>query len=333
MKQASISGRLAKKYLTEYPDLPTNTIARMLHKDNPEVFNGIDHARKTLRYYRLACGEANRARIGDRRFEREISHSNYNPFQLPESDEKEFEPFVIEGFKRLLVLNDIHTPYHSVEALTIALEFAAKEEIDCILLNGDIIDFHQLSHFEKDPRNRHFDQELISLNQLFESLILAFGVPIFYKLGNHEERYISYMRVKAPELLSIKLFSFENVINAEDYGITVIKDKRTVRFGKLNILHGHELKGGLIPPVNPARGVYLRTTDNTLVGHFHNQSSHSENTLSGRHISCWSNGCLCDLHPEWMPNNRWNHGFAIVDLFDEGNFSVNNYKIIKGKVY
>ena len=50
-------------------------------------------------------------------------------------------------------------------------------------------------------------------------------------------------------------------------------------------------------------------------------------------MACWSTGCLCDLHPRYMPLNKWNHGFAIVDLDTAGGFSVRNFRIIDGKVY
>ena len=107
----------------------------------------------------------------------------------------------------------------------------------------------------------------------------------------------------------------------------------TVKFGKLNILHGHELKGGIIPPVNAARGIFLRTKENTVVGHFHTDSKHSEPSLSGNHISCWSIGCMCELHPEYAVNNRWVHGFGIANRLDkEGNFYLQTKQIVKDKI-
>jgi hypothetical protein len=50
-------------------------------------------------------------------------------------------------------------------------------------------------------------------------------------------------------------------------------------------------------------------------------------------ITTWSLGCMCELHPPYMPLNKWNHGFAIVDLDDNGtDFEVRNKRILKGKV-
>ena len=46
----------------------------------------------------------------------------------------------------------------------------------------------------------------------------------------------------------------------------------------------------------------------------------------------WVTGCLCGLKPLWLPINRWGHGFAIVTTYSDGNFTVENKKIIDGMV-
>jgi hypothetical protein len=53
--------------------------------------------------------------------------------------------------------------------------------------------------------------------------------------------------------------------------------------------------------------------------------------MNGKITTTWSTGCLCELHPEYMPINKWNLGFAIVDMADDM-FDVRNKRISKGKV-
>jgi hypothetical protein len=65
--------------------------------------------------------------------------------------------------------------------------------------------------------------------------------------------------------------------------------------------------------------------------HFHQTSEHTEPTISGEIITCWSVGCLCNLHPEYMPLNKWNHGFAEI-YNEDGFFNVKNRKIINYKL-
>jgi hypothetical protein len=55
--------------------------------------------------------------------------------------------------------------------------------------------------------------------------------------------------------------------------------------------------------------------------------------MNGKSVTTWSLGCLSELNPAYMPLNKWNHGFAIVDLSDNGeDFHVKNYRIHKGKI-
>ena len=333
MSEKKLPGEIVTSYLERFPETPSLTLAKLIYKENPEVWSNVESVRNRIRYYRGSNGVKGFDQLADRRFIKEFG--NYNPFELPESEEKEFKHFDIPvGFNKTLIIGDVHIPYHSIKALTLMLDFATKQSIDSILLNGDIIDFYALSCFVKDPRKRIIKEEIESLKKFLDVLEKSFNVKIFYKIGNHEERLETYLRVKAPELIGISEFELYNLLGLEDRNITLIKDKRTIKFGKLNILHGHELKSGIISPVNVARGVFLKTKVPTLVNHWHIKTSHGENSLNEKYIECWSVGCMCELHPEYMPNNRWVHGFAIVDkLNEEGEFNVNNFKIIKGRVF
>jgi len=325
---------IIKEYLEKYSEMPSLTMAKLIYKENKEVFNSIENIRYKIRNLRGAAGKERLNSLKDRRFVRDLKEP-YNPLKLPDSDEKEFDPFIIpKQYKKTLIFGDTHVPYHSVSSMNRMLEYAKDQKIDSIIMNGDNLDFHQLSVFLKDPRKRHFIQELESARQMLDAIQTYMpNVKIFYKIGNHEERYENYLKLKAPELIGMQEFEIDTLLNFGERFIDVIKDKRTIKLGKLNVLHGHELKGGIIPPVNAARGVFLRTKENTLVNHFHTDSKHSEPSLSGDHISCWSIGCMCELHPEYAVNNRWVHGFAIVEVInDKGNFIVNTKQIIKDKI-
>lgn len=151
------------------------------------------------------------------------------------------------------------------------------------------------------------------------------------RLGNHEMRYESHILSRVPELVDLELFNFENVISARELGIEVVGNKRIILAGKLNIVHGHEFARGFAAPVNPARGFFLKAKNNVLGGHHHQVSQHSEQDINGNVVGAWSTGCLCELHPKYMPINNWSSGFATVQ--NEGTtFHVDNLKIIKGKV-
>ncbi len=67
-------------------------------------------------------------------------------------------------------------------------------------------------------------------------------------------------------------------------------------------------------------------------GHFHRSSEHGERNIRGTEERSWSLGCACFLYPRYMPLNSWNHGFALVELSADGMFSVENKRILHGKV-
>ncbi len=168
--------------------------------------------------------------------------------------------------------------------------------------------------------------------ELLEAIREAFpGCPIYFKIGNHEERYERYLSFKAPELLGCTDFKLENLLRFGEYGVQLITDKRIIKAGKLSIMHGHEFFGGGAG-VNPARGYFMRAKESVMCGHNHQTSEHTEPTLSGDIITAWSTGCLSELHPMYMPVNKWNLGFAFVEIEGDGTFKVHNKRIFNGKI-
>ena len=114
----------------------------------------------------------------------------------------------------------------------------------------------------------------------------------------------------------------------------MIGGRQLYKLGRLNGYHGHELPRGLTNPVSVGRGVWLRTKQVGFTSHWHSTSTHVEtNGAKTKTWVCFSIGCACDLHPEYAPINRWNHGLATIDLDNAGNFSERNYRIDRGQVY
>jgi predicted phosphodiesterase len=323
---------IAVNYRTKHPDMPTLKLARIIYEENKLLFNNVEDARCRLRYIEGKMGNQHRKSVIAT--EHYIAEPRpYNPYNLPESDETIYEPYIIKGFKRVGILSDIHVPYHNIPALTAAIQYLKKEKIDALLLNGDTIDCHTVSSFDKDPKKRNFAGELDAFAQLFEVLQKQLNCKIFFKLGNHEVRYERFLIQKAGELIGVKEFEFQNIIKARANGIEIIGDKTVMKLNKLNGIHGHEYKGGISAPVNIARGLYLRGKVSAFQGHNHSTSEHSETDMNGEITTTWSIGCLSELHPAYCPLNKWNHGCAIVDLDENGiDYEMRNKRIRKGKV-
>lgn len=254
-------------------------------------------------------------------------------YNWPESFEESFEHFYLpKELKNLLVLSDIHLPYHHIKACDEAIDYGIQKKIDAILLNGDILDCYLLSKFNPDPRYRKFGEEIIAFQQFIKVLQKAFPkVKIYYKLGNHEERYEKIMIQRCAEFLSVPSFEFENVLGCTELGVQVIRDQRIIYVGKLAVLHGNEVKLNSIN-VNPARSLFLKTHVSCLCGHLHRSSQHTEPSLD-EDITCWSTGHLSEMHPKYARINKWNHGCARIEKDEEGNFEVINVNLTNNKLY
>ena len=326
----NLGSSIVREICAKFPDTPTLTLAKKIYKEHPQLFKSIDAVRTYIRNIRGQNGAGNRKNMKDKSLYKEVGRRD--PFTLPESYAEDFTPFVISQSKTL-ILSDLHIPYHDNNAIELALQYGVDKGANCILINGDMIDFYPISRFEKDPRQRSIKQEFDAVRQFLKYLRQKFPLArIVFKLGNHDERWEKWLEVKAPELLDMEEFQLEVILGFAELGIEIVKNKRPIHIGKLIVLHGHEVFG--TGGVNPARAIFTKTLESVLVGHYHRTSQHSEPSMSGHTFSAVSQGCLCGLNPAFMPINKWNLGFAFCELqIKTGDYELHNKQIIKGKVF
>jgi UDP-2,3-diacylglucosamine pyrophosphatase LpxH len=316
-----ISGDIVKEYITKYPSISSRKITELLINDIPELFNDPEKTRNQIRYYRGSNGQYNRTKM---------NVENYMPkINVPISDEVDYSFYNIDFNDNIFPImagSDAHIPYHDQDALEIFIERAIEIKAKTIILNGDWIDFYQISNWQKDPRNRSTKDEISLFNEILDMIQNNTEAKIIYKFGNHEERFDNYLMNNAPQLFELEEMHLDKILKLAERNIDVVKDKHIIKLNDLYILHGHEYKFTMTNPVNPARGLFLRAKKNAICGHFHQTSEHTEPTISNSIIANWSIGCLCGLHPLFMPQNKWNHGFAEI-YYDDTFFSVRNRKI------
>jgi predicted phosphodiesterase len=335
MAKPSLKLEKAVEIVNKFESTGNAPLAALLYKQNSALYKDAEEARW---FVRSARGSGGHGSLKTLKAEKQIKFESgkvHNPYALPDELHYNCEPYHLAVNKNMVlgILSDIHFPYQSNEALTIALDKCKKDKVTHLLLNGDLIDCHEISTFDKDPNKRHFYEEIKVVNSFFETLKKKFpGVKIIFKEGNHEERFLRYMRRKAPELLGFEIMNFPHLLKLKEKGIDFVASKRIIRAGKLNIIHGHEFGQQIFSPVNPARGFFLKAKTNVIGGHHHQASSHSANDLTRHSLIAVSTGCLCELNPEYRPINEWSHGFAIVRFKENKWFNINNYKIIEGQV-
>jgi len=332
----SVTQQIVHDLLNRFPNAGSRALGRKAFSENKSVFPTMNAAYLAIRKVRGSQGKAHRKWAADKsKFGTTPACQGFEAMPEGLTHFDDWGLFEIAGDYRAGVLSDTHIPYHSKTALITALREIKKRDCNLLILNGDIADFFSVSMWEKDPRKRRFAEELKTVRDFLDMTRKAFPkARIIYKVGNHEERWERYMRVKAPELLDVAEFETSAILGLDKLGIELVGDKRPIRLNsKFNLIHGHEFRFAIAGPVNPARGFFNRAKSHCLGGHFHQTSQHSEKNIEQNVVSTWSTGCLCDLSPDYMPLNQWNHGFAIVETDRSGAFQVSNHRIIDGGVW
>jgi len=251
-------------------------------------------------------------------------------FGIEESIGKEYTSLRLEDkFKKVGIMSDIHVPFHSMSALTCAIKYLRDESIDCLILNGDIMDFYAISRHEKEKDLRDFAKEIEMGRNFLQKIRDLFPlIPIYYKMGNHENRWQRYLNEQAEEFSALHEMQFEPFFRLDKLGLTYVPDWQGIEVGNLLVAHGHELMAG---GMNPSQTTFNKTFCNTLIGHVHRTTNTIKKTGFKEFIHTHSTGCLTQLSPKYYPFAQHNHGFAVVDIV-EGKTKVSNIMIKDGKI-
>lgn len=127
---------------------------------------------------------------------------------------------------KIAVLNDTHIPYHNKVMVKNFIQFCEDEQPDQIILNGDMVDFYDLSSFDKNPeREGKLQEELDILKHLLSMLRRKCPTSrIIYVEGNHEDRLRRYLWKKAKSLSSLRALKFEELLSLRQYKVEYIQD-------------------------------------------------------------------------------------------------------------
>lgn len=321
MKKADI----IKEYLNKFPDLPSLTLAKVIYKDHSALFMSIEDVRSNIRYYRGTSGSRNKKRM---------SVKSYYPY-LPTEEAEDYKPYVLPAECNLIgIISDIHIPNHRNKAINLALQYFAENNINTIIINGDLLDNTPYTKFLVPPDKRDAKSYLEKAEFFLENLRDNFpDAKIIWAEGNHDFWYYQYLMRKAPELYGDEYYSLKERLNLDDYKIEYIGQERYIMAGKLSICHGHYLVRGIFTPVSAARTIMLKAKVPTLIGHVHQSSEYTDSDLHGGICTTWSTGCLCTLTPDYMPmGGKANHGFAFVKVEKDGSFFVTNKRILNDKI-
>lgn len=237
------------------------------------------------------------------------------------------------------LLYDAHVPYQDQCAYDSAVNYLKNltPKLTKLIIGGDFVDFYKISFWKSDPNRMSFEQEVYIAREMLKDLRQKFPkIPIVYLEGNHEQRLFNHVRDNAPELLWNN--NVENILHLGARNIKYVSNianmcagQQPYKIGKLFVLHGHEKKIGM-NAVNLAKLFYQKCQANIIAGHHHHSDWTLVRKLNGTHEGAWTVGTLGQLVEGFQPINSWNHGFAWVEVFDDGFFEVHNKMIIEGRI-
>jgi len=253
--------------------------------------------------------------------------------------------------KRILVLNDVHAPFHDSKLITIegrglVLDVAKDINVDEIIINGDLLDFYSInSHGAKHPDiQQKLEDELIWGREFIEHLRNRFNCKITFIFGNHEWRLDRFILNNAPMVWG--LLSLKNFMELERFEIDYLEYNDAYRVHDSNLFIQHS------PPsygVNGARTSLLKKLDSShIYGCTHRMQHAAVTGHSGELYNAWFNGWLGSVD-ETQEHKRvfsyakghenWQKCFSIVNLIDDREYHVqqvpiiNNRCVVDGQLY
>jgi hypothetical protein len=249
--------------------------------------------------------------------------------------------------ERWIVIPDAHVPYHDPAAWAVVKAAIATVRPDGFINLGDFIEGEAVSHWQWKKRSKppleyllnDINEEITTCNDWFddmdEALDRANVKKRIYIQGNHCEWY-DHLVEEHPFLSNTSHdkgtgYLFKDAFKVLERGYEFIPAGLTKKIGKLHFYHGH-LYGG----IHHTRNHLLKMGVNVMYGHWHDIQEYSLTHVDGPKAA-WSIGCL--KSPEYNQGNQWlhrrptnwAHGFAVVDFWDDGMFTVDVVRINNGK--
>lgn len=208
----------------------------------------------------------------------------------------------------IIVLGDIHAPFHDRAAVALARAVAKKVKPFAIVSVGDIVDCYSISRFTKRPdRERRLVNELRAARAVADSFRAI--APLLITLGNHDARVADFIASQAPEL--------EGLINLpEQLGFVpneVTPYREMLKIHKCHFTHDVGFSGA-----HAAAQSLAAFNGNLVFGHTHRANIVYSGDIRGERHVCMNVGWLGnDSDIDYMHKARmkdWTKGVGLVSM-------------------
>lgn len=234
----------------------------------------------------------------------------------------------LKGELTVLVSSDHHARWLDKFSWSVFLDTARRMNPDVIVLNGDVLDCHDLGRFSKDPtapRDLQGEVNFVRKGMLRPLREACPNAQIDWVEGNHEWRLIKYLSDQAPGLAGLECLEFGPLMGLDEYQVNVVARRgfrrekpRNKDVGNFKIYGDRALivTHGSQCGSNPA-GAELRKWGITgISGHIHRPNVSSTGDLF--ETRTWTTtGAMCrrELANTYNENpTGWSNGFAYAEI-------------------
>lgn len=242
-----------------------------------------------------------------------------------------------------LLLPCVHAPFHNKQLFEGLFKYLKDIEIHSLCIMGDFLDMNSLSAHDKGKmpiEGIELGIEYRQAEKLLDTILsnLPKGITKQYLYGNHEDRYLRYIRGVDESKLGSALPSPEEALGLKKKGFKILTDWKNdeIQFGTHLIgVHGEFCN------IHTAKKTIDTYRKSVIYAHTHRFQVYVEGRTGGFNI-----GSMADFNSPVFKyatkamRNSWLNGFAIVHIDKKTNLyyvqpimALDGKFCVNGKIY
>jgi hypothetical protein len=306
---------LCREYLQKYPNKSKRALATLICNNHPDISKNIEAVRTTIRYLTGASGDKARKEV---KFFEKNEYGKWVQAYLNQDQRPWDDPFVIpNSIKQLNIIADIHSIH--LDAKVLDQFMRQTKDKTALLINGDLLDSESLSRHMKLHNLVDYEHELDMCNKLLEGLKQEFN-HVYFKAGNHDYWLERYLLNNAREIFRLRGIQVQELLQCAGLGVEYIHNLRYIKYGDLDIMHGHEFNTAYGNGKYPAGGYVDKWQTFTgryevkiLASHCHRQDYVvSKRSKDGKYGYGWVTPAMCRKGASYNPYAGWDNGWAVA---------------------
>jgi len=230
------------------------------------------------------------------------------------------------GMKKMVIASDFHDIDVDLFVLSVFLDTCRVEQPDIIVLNGDIFDLYEFSHFDRDPRkiNMKLRMDFVRENIFAPLRKYCPNAQIDLIIGNHELRILKHMASRTENMAALMDFmglDLAALFGLPKYEINLVSKGNTAAYQtkeiKEEMAKNFKLYFNCLVCNHTGYESFGVTT---VSGHTHRAELTSEVHLIQGPINKLTTGCMCKLDADYTSTKtNWQNSFCIayIDPFAE----------------